>query len=432
VHGRDHAQAVWDAGHAALAKVHSLVHKESIDCDFRWVPGYLHLPWTSDGSADMLREYAAAARDLGFEAEFLDRVPFAGRPGVRFNRQARFHPLKYIAGLLKRIVARGGHVFERTEAREFADEPRHVKANKNTIECEAFVIATHVPLTGVRGLVGAALFQTKLASYSSYVVSARVPVGTVPDALFWDTDTPYRYLRIAPGAKHDTVIFGGHDHKTGQEPEPQKRFEALEDELRAKVPNAAPDTSWTGQVVETHDGLPYIGESARGQFIATGYAGNGLTYGTLAGIMGADVLSGRRNPWTELFSPSRVKLASTWDYIKENSEYPYYFLKSRLASSEGASLAELPRDEGRILKLDGRRVAAHRDADGRVTLLNPTCPHLGCHVNWNAAGGTWDCPCHGSRFQPTGEVLTGPAESNLATIDPPGEAKVRTDGPANL
>ena len=256
---------------------------------------------------------------------------------------------------------------------------------------------------------------SKLALYTSYVLGAECRTGTLPEALFWDTSNPYYYLRVDRRAKHDYVIFGGNDCKTGQERDARQVFKQLEKQLRQLLPEAKVHHRWLGQVVETNDGLPFIGENAGQQFIATGFCGNGFTLGTLSALMARDRYLGRQNPWFELFAVNRRKFhGGTWRYLKENLDYPYYLLRDRLRGAEGKSLASLKRGEGKILKLRGKKVAAYRDSAGKVILRSPVCTHLGCIVRWNAADRTWDCPCHGSRFETSGEVLSGPAESPLS------------------
>ena len=191
--GTAHAQAAWDAGRAAMAQIRALVDEAHIACGYATVPGYLHAPWHQPDTAEThrLQEEAALAADLGFDAQYLASIPFAQRPGIRFANQARVHPRRYLAGLLSRIAGEGSHVYEHTEVTACQDAPLAVQANGHTIRCDYLVIATHVPLMGTTGLVRATLFQTKLASYSSYAIGAHVPKGLVPDALFWDTADPY-------------------------------------------------------------------------------------------------------------------------------------------------------------------------------------------------------------------------------------------------
>lgn len=415
--GRDHARAVWDAGLAAMGQIDAIARSEQIACDFAWVPGYLHAAQDHDGrDQDWLREEADIAMGLGFDATFVTDVPLVHTPAVRFEDQARFHPHKYMAGLARAIVRKGGRIYEDSEATEFSDEPRFVGSHGHRISCGHVVIATHNPLVGGEGLIGATLFQTKLALYSTYVVAGRVPKGSVPDALLWDTADPYHYYRLEPGRDFDLVVYGGEDHKTGQANDTVERYERLERALKALVPDIVMTHHWSGQVVETHDGLPYVGKQAEHQYVGTGYSGNGMTFGTLAGMMASDGILGLPNPWSGLFAPDRKKLAGVWDYLKENKDYPYYLIRDRFAGAEGKSLRALKRGEGRILDYEGTRVAAYRDANGSVTLHSPVCTHLGCNVAWNAAEQTWDCPCHGSRFTANGKVVSGPAESPLREI----------------
>ncbi|MGC4081546.1 MAG: FAD-dependent oxidoreductase [Vicinamibacterales bacterium] len=418
--GRAHAQAVWDAGLAAIATVDTIVREHAIDAHFAWVDGYLHAPLDDEGhdETESLKADAQVASELGFDAEYVASVPMVDRPGVRFAGQARIHPRRYLAGLARAFVSLGGQIHEQSDANAFADDPRRVSANGHAVRCDHVVIATHNPVIGFSTTADAALFQTKLALYTSYVVAARVPHGSVPDALWWDTIDPYHFVRLEPRRDHDLLIVGGEDHKTGQEANTQARYRRLDDHLHRLVPTAAIAHRWSGQVIETPDGLPYIGENAPRQYAATGYAGNGLTFGTLAGIMTADAILGRENPWTDLFDPGRKALRhGAWDYLKENADYPYYMIRDRFAGVEAKSLREVPRGHGAVIERNGAKVAAYRDAAGAVTLRSAVCTHMGCTVGWNAAERTWDCPCHGSRFTPAGDVISGPAESPL----PPAE-----------
>jgi glycine/D-amino acid oxidase-like deaminating enzyme/nitrite reductase/ring-hydroxylating ferredoxin subunit len=418
--GRTHAQAVWDAGLAAIATIDGIVRERGIEAGFEWVDGYLHAPLGDKASEqpDDLEADAKLAGELGFDAEYLDSVPLVGRPGVRFPDQARIHPRQYLAGVAKALVALGGRIHEHSEAQEFCDGPRRVKANGHTVTCQDVVIATHNPLVGFGGVAGATLFQTKLALYTSYVVAGRVAPGAVPDALWWDTADPYQFVRIEPHRDYDVVIVGGEDHKTGQQEDTEACYRRLEEHLRALVPDVNVTHRWSGQVIETPDGLPYIGRSADHQYSATGYAGNGLTFGTLAGVIISDIILERSNPWTELFDPGRKALTrGLWDYIKENVDYPYYLIRDRFAGAETKSLRAVRRGQGKVIERKGAKVAAYRDTAGAVTFRSATCTHMGCTVGWNTAERTWDCPCHGSRFKPTGEVISGPAEAPLTDTE---------------
>jgi glycine/D-amino acid oxidase-like deaminating enzyme/nitrite reductase/ring-hydroxylating ferredoxin subunit len=443
--GADHARATWDAGLAAIAQIDGIARTEGIECGFEWVPGYLHAPLREppgDGEREeeTLRAEANQILELGFDARYLHRVPFMNVPGIEIAGQARFNPRRYLAALLARIDGGIGHVFEHTnvddvESADAEDAPVTVISGDHRVTCDYVIVATHNPIVGRAGMMSATLLQTKLALYTSYVVGGRVARGSIPDALFWDTSDPYNYLRIdrSPDddrASDDVVIYGGGDHKTGQVEDTRARFEQVESGLRRLAPGVRITHHWSGQVIETNDGLPLIGEMAPKQFAATGFSGNGMTFGTLASMMATDAALGRSNPWRELFDIGRTKIrGGLWDYITENKDYPYYMIRGRFAGAEGRSLRALRRGEGKLLEIDGERIAAYRGEDGEVTMRSPVCTHMGCVVQWNTAERTWDCPCHGSRFSAKGEVLAGPAESPLAEVTLPASQHQRQEKP---
>lgn len=408
--GQEVARAVWDAGHIAIDQIESHIEVEDIECDFKRVPGYLHEAIEGEGATrDELEEVADLARELGFEASFVESVPHFKRAGVRFGEQALFHPRKYLAGLSRTIPGNGSHIFANTSADEITADPLSVKCGEFAITCDYVVIATHTPLMGKR----------KLALYSSYVVAGLVPTGTLPHGLYWDTAEPYHYVRVEPRLNQgaDYVLFGGEDHKTGQVDDTRKCYDALEAKARTLLPSFQLTDRWSGQVIETNDGLPYIGETSDRQFVATGYAGNGMTFGTIAAMMARDAALGRVNPWKDLFAIDRTKLGGgTSDYVKENKDYLYYLVRDRFAATQGASVRVLKRGEGKVLNVNGQRAAAYRDERGTVIIRSAICTHMGCEVRWNKAEATWDCPCHGSRFRTDGSVLSGPAESPLSEV----------------
>lgn len=419
--GKDAARSFWQAGAAAIDQIWKLIEETGADCEFRWVPGYLHAPVgaADDRERSTLQEDAQLARELGFDAEFLESVPHANRCGVRFANQAKFHPRRYLAALVATVPGAGSHVFESTALDEFDAARGIVSAGGKRIHCDNVVIASHNPVMGSSSAISAALFQTKLSLYTSYVLGARVAAGTVPEALFWDTADPYEYLRIDNREDHQYAIFGGEDVKTGQEKDTEEVFSRLEKRLQARLPDSVVRHRWMGQVVETADGLPYVGESGERQFIATGFCGNGFTLGTLGAMMASDHLLKRANPWRDLLRVDRQPFhGGVWRYLAENVDYPYHFLRDRLGGAEEADPADLAKGSAAILKWQGRKVAAYRDPDGVLSVCSPVCTHLKCLVRWNDADRTWDCPCHGSRFHPDGRVLSGPAEEPLERIDP--------------
>lgn len=422
--GKDATRQIWDAGMAAIANIEKLVREEHIDCGFRREPGYLHIPPDESPAAHIedLKRDQAAAEELGIGVTYLESVPLFGTPGLRFEDQACFHPLRYLQALAGKVGGNGSYLLENSEVGEISDQPLTVRAGGHRIRGRYLVLATHTPLQGNLGTLRALSFQTKLSLHTSYVLGGRLPAGSAPAALFWDTKTPYDYLRFESYPEYDYAIFGGEDHKTGQEPHTEDAYRRLEERLRRLFPRILIDHRWSGQIVETADGLPYIGEITPGQFIATGYSGNGLTFGTVAALMAERASRGEESRWKKIFDPGRVKLlGGTWAYLKENKDYPLHLHKDRFSKASGAPLETLRPGVGDVFEFQSGKIAASRDEHGHITLCSAICPHLGCVVAWNEAERTWDCPCHGSRFQPGGEVISGPAEEPLekiATIHP--------------
>lgn len=427
------ARLVWQAGATAIDAIEGIAADERVECDFRRVPGFLHAPRDGKGSERAaLENDLDVARQMGFAVHYESRVPLLACEGLRFPDQAKFDPLKYLAGLAKAVEGDGSRVFENSEVEEVGDDPLHVVVKNHKLATDYVVIATHVPLMGKSGLMSAALLQTKLYSYSSYVIGAKVPRGRLPEACLWDTADPYHYLRVEAGATRDYVVYGGHDHKTGQISYTQPRFDSLVSELREIVPEARPDRQWSGQVVETNDGLPYIGESAENQFVATGFSGNGMTFGTLAAMMARDAVLQRENPWKKLFAVDRKKLrGGTWDYVAENIDFPYYYLKDRLFKTADASTCGIAPGEGKVVQIGGEQVACARDDDGYLHKVSAVCTHMGCLVRWNGGEHTWDCPCHGSRFHLDGKVLAGPAETSLEPVKAAVKSSAKGKSTAN-
>lgn len=423
--GKDTARAVWASGAVAMNTIEDIAREEAIDCEFRRVPGFLHASLeVGDAKPGTLQADFDMSRELGIDATFLKSVPLVNRPGIRFSNQAKFHPLKYLSALAKIIHGDGCSIFEQSEAEDFLQRPWGVKANGRHIRCSYIVIATHVPLQGKTGLVSAMLLQSKLAPYSSYVISAQIAAGHWHEACYWDTSDPYYYLRIDQRPQGAYAIFGGQDHKTGQADNTAERFALLGQRLQKILPQAKIDRHWSGQVVETNDGLPYIGETAERQFVATGYGGNGMTFGTVAALMARDAVLGRTHPWQDLFNVSRKKIrGGLWHYLAENLDYPLFLVGDRMKRSEVPTPADVPQQSGRVLLIDGQRVACARDEGGHLLGVSAVCTHMGCIVRWNTAERTWDCPCHGSRFKITGEVIAGPAEEPLKVINVQDNAK---------
>ena len=287
------------------------------------------------------------------------------------------------------------------------------------VAASALVVATNTPINDV------VTIHTKQAPYQTYAIGMALPAGALAPALFWDTLDPYHYVRLQPGAAtvasgvpRDLLIVGGEDHKTGQAHDQWKRFDRLQRWASERFPTLEEALCcWTGEIMETLDGLAFIGRNpgdADNVYIATGDSGMGLTHGTIAGCLISDLILGRPNPWAELYSPARKPVRAAWSFAKENLNVAGQYL-DWLKKSEVCSTREIAPMHGAIQRRGLSQIAVYRDEQGAIHECSAVCPHLGCIVAWNDVDKTWDCPCHGSRFEATGAVRHGPAISDLAS-----------------
>jgi glycine/D-amino acid oxidase-like deaminating enzyme/nitrite reductase/ring-hydroxylating ferredoxin subunit len=424
-HGRDGARQAVESHGAAIDFIEATAKQHQIDCDFVRVDGYLFLA-PGDLSKILKQELEAAHRAGLNQVEMIARAPIADFDTgscLRFPAQARFHPLKYLSALAKLIKEQGGRIYTNSHADHIeGGSPAKIEVGRHTVTAEAVVVATNTPINDLVAI------HTKQAPHMTYVIGARVPSGSVTDALYWDTLKAYHYVRLQPFAdggpaqdaqtdqKYDLLIVGGEDHKTGQVTDAQLRHARLETWARARFPIVDVAFKWGGQCLETIDGLAFIGRNPLDKenvFVATGDSGMGLTHGTIAGMLLSDLILGRDNPWEKLYDPARKTVFAANIYIKENlnvaAQYADY-----LTAGEVASVDEVQCGSGALLRRGLSKVAVYRDDVGKIHELSAVCPHLQCIVHWNPAETTWDCPCHGSRFTALGKVVNGPANVDLS------------------
>ena len=418
VHGAEASRLTADSHTAAIHKISEIVSREKIDCDFEWLDGFLFA--ATPDEIDLLNDELAAAHRAGLVGvEKVARAPldsFNTGVALRFPRQGQFHPLNYMDGLARAIKRDGGRLFGQTHATQIEGgaEARVETSHGPVVSCEVVVVATNTPVNDRVAI------HTKQAPYVTYAIGVRVPKGTVTRALYWDTGDPYHYVRLQTEDGYDVLIVGGEDHKTGQANDGFERFRRLEQWTRERFPQMLEvKYRWSGQVMEPVDGLAFIGRNPLDEdnvFIATGDSGQGMTHGTIAGMLLTDLIQGRKNSWKDLYDPSRIRLKSLPEYASENinvaGQYADYVTAGDIKSE-----SELKLGEGAIMRDGVSKVAVHRDRDGKVHKLSAVCPHLGCIVAWNSTEQTWDCPCHGSRYSAEGRVYQGPANSDLSPAE---------------
>jgi glycine/D-amino acid oxidase-like deaminating enzyme/nitrite reductase/ring-hydroxylating ferredoxin subunit len=425
MHGQRGARLAAESHTAAVDKIEEIINEEGIECDFERLDGYLFVP--KGESTEQLGEELRAAHRAGLtEVEYVERVPFDAYDfgaALRFPYQGQFHILKYLNGLVRAVVRMGGRIHTRTHADriEGGERARVTTAEGFTVTAGAVVVATNTPVNDK------VTIHTKQAPYRTYVIGARVPHGSVPRMLLWDTPDPYHYVRLQTvggaggAASHDVLIVGGEDHKTGQAEDFDERFRRLEEWTRERFPMAEGiEYRWSGQVMEPVDGLAFIGRNpldSDNVLIATGDSGNGMTHGTIAGILLTDLIAGRDNEWAELYDPSRLPLRAPLEYAKENLNVAAQYT-DLVTGGEVASPDEITPDSGAVIRRGLTKVAVYRDEHGALHEHSAICTHLGCVVGWNDKEKSWDCPCHGSRFDPRdGHPLNGPAINALSSAE---------------
>jgi glycine/D-amino acid oxidase-like deaminating enzyme/nitrite reductase/ring-hydroxylating ferredoxin subunit len=421
--GEENSKLAAESHMAAIDYVEQIIANENIVCEFKRIPGYLFLH-PSDKPESLDREFEAA-RKAGLKVNMLENVPGLSRTEgkcLEFSNQARFHPGKYLKGLSDAIRKRGGKIYTNTHVKDFeknvvvTDTGFEVKANH-------IVVATNSPVND------SVYMHLKQMPMRTYLIAAKVKKNNVPDALFWDTGDfnddpeipPYHYLRtINYNDEYDLVLAGGEDHITGladvdQIPE-NIRYERLEMWLREKIEFESIEYHWSGQVIEPFDCMAYIGKNPfdkKNVYIVTGDSGNGLTHGTIAGMLIPDLINERENNWKELYSPSRFKIKAIKTWIKEFGGGFLDYLKKNPHHADEVLLTSIDPGTAKIIQFGKEKYGAYRDVNGALHFVSAECKHLGCIVKWNGDEKSWDCPCHGSRYTHEGKVINGPANSDL-------------------
>lgn len=418
--GEGGAKIVAESHSTAIDYIEAMVNELSIDCDFQRVDGYLISPpgHKLDEHRILDRELAAAQR-AGLPCQMIDAapLPFDTGPALRFPNQAEFHPVKYLRALAQAVIEVGGSIH--TGIHVTSIQPgTPLKIHHGG----ARPMHARVAIDCTNGAFSSPHMTFVQAAYRTYVMAFAVPPGTMPHSLIWDTGDPYHYLRVTRGAQGgDVLIVGGNDHRVGHDA-PEKQWTELEAWVRQWIPAAGHIVArWSGQVIEPSDSLAHIGRNPDMDhvYLVTGDSGNGLTHGTIAGLMIPEMLHGKHPRWERVYDPKRSHLHAASTLIKEavQSSAPY---TDWLRPGDVKSLDEIPQGEGATIRRGLHLIAAYRDESGQCHLRSATCTHLRGVVSWNTAEKTWDCPCHGSRFDRYGRVVNGPASKDLSPLEAPG------------
>lgn len=415
--GEELARSWYESQAASIDRIETNQRELHIDCDFRRLEGYLfQAPETEPEMLD--REYEATKK-VGMPVFQEKGVPFGGQaatPTLRYPNQATFHPLKYLAGIAAAIRKAGGRFYAETTVERVEEDANGVQVTTtagHVIGAKQAVVATNSPINDRYAI------HTKQAPYRTYAMAFSIAHDRLPDGLYWDTFDPYHYVRLQPGGGSDILIVGGEDHKTGEADDAERRFTRLEAWIRSLLPDLGRELHrWSGQIQDTIDFAGFIGRNpgSKRSYVVTGDSGQGMTHGSVAGILISDLILKGDSPWIAVYDPSRKPLKAAGTYLRENVSVAKNFAEY-VAPGDISSLDELRPGQGAIVRQGMSKVAAYRDTNGELMLRSAACSHLGCHVHWNSFENCWDCPCHGSQFAPDGTALNGPAVSSLAKVE---------------
>ncbi|WP_346795971.1 FAD-dependent oxidoreductase [Halomonas sp. Bachu 37] len=394
--------------------IEATIERFAIDCQFHRRPLYRLFTTADEVQAYELDEERKALLEAGLEVEDIEQhvLPFSPLQGLKINDQAQFNPLLYVQGLAKAVSAMGVTILEHSPVRDVDYKQGVVKTDTAAVTARHIVHATHTPK-------GVDLLQTGMLPSREYGVSAKLNGEAYPEGIFWMLD-PFHSLRSYRYAGESYLMVIGEKHKTGEGK--YDYYQRLREYLSQHFDVQEFCHQWSAQQYSSADGLPYIGRMhARDNvYVATGFAADGLTWGTLAGRIIADLIHGRDNTWHAHFDARRITPAkSAGGWVKENASVTKHLVQDYLATGKLKEFAELAPGEAKVATLDGEKLAIYRNESGELSVLSAVCPHMKCLVHWNANDTTWDCPCHGSRFDTRGDVIEGPAYHALERRDPP-------------
>ena len=412
------ARIVLESRRKGIDYIENNVQQYGIDCDFRRVNGFLYAE--EEEQLEELEEEYKAALDVGLRVSKTrdTSLPFPVKMAIQFEDQGEFNALKYVSGVAKQLEQLSCKIFENSRVVAYDKDDRVIKTENGSVTAQDIVFATHLPLF-------INVHQTTSAPYRSYMMVAKVE-NYPAEALYWDMYDPYHYTRIYQQNGEPWLVVGGADHKTGHDDHSQDYHQQLEDYLRQRYKVKEIAYRWSSQYYEPADGLPYIGLSPfENTYMATGFSGDGLVYGTIAGILMADMMLRNSNEWLEAYDARRFKpVASAKDFLEHNLDVGKQMIGKRLISED---LENIQLGEGRVVKHHLKQYAVYKDTTGQLKVCSAVCTHLKCIVRWNHMEKTWDCACHGSRFDPEGKVLTGPATIDLKKAETETIADLQKD-----
>ncbi len=410
MYGENKARQCADSCQESIETIARLVKEHGIDCDFRRTAEYAYAADRDD--TEKLKDEMDAEKQLGLPVSYVDRapLPFDNYGAIRCTNQAEFHPRKYLLPLAKTIDGDDSYVFEGTRALDIEDgEPCTVKTTRGELQANDIVLATHIPFTNMD------LIPARIKPIMSYVLGIRIE-GELPREMFYSTEEPCHYIRTQPTTDGQLVIVGGEDNPVGKVTDTEEKYRKLKQYALSHFKVKSLDYSWSTHDNYTYDNVPFIGRYTTGKhvYVATGFKGAGMTYGTVAAMILADQITGSKSPYGDVYSLGRIELPGAADFVKTQAGVVKMLAEGILEKPEDISKIQ-PGRSG-MAEVNGHKAAVYKEPSGEVYAVSPHCTHLGCYVSWNDGERTWDCPCHGSRFKKDGTVFHGPAVHDLKDL----------------
>ncbi|MCJ8006554.1 glycine/D-amino acid oxidase-like deaminating enzyme/nitrite reductase/ring-hydroxylating ferredoxin subunit [Lederbergia wuyishanensis] len=415
--GEEKARLYYEANKEAAEQIAEIIKLHGIDCDYKTEDAYVYTN-SNDYVQNLKKEYEAYKR-LGIKGDFVDSIPLdLGniKGAVVMKNQAQFHPLQYLSELVDFIKDSGGEIYEQSVATHMDIEDKPIVHLKNgaKITAQHVISATHFPFHDNRG------YFARLHPERSYVVAAK-PEKSFSGGMYINAEKPTRSIRSVKVEGEEILLFSGDGHKTGQGEPEKEHYESLEKFAKEEFGAKEILYRWSAQDLVTEDKLPFIGcnnADDKRVLVATGYRKWGMTTSMVAAQLMKDILIGKENRYEEIFSPSRFTAdPGIKTIVKQNMNVAANLISGKFERPD-KEMKDIKEGEGAVVSIKGGRAGAYKTMDGQLYVVDTTCTHMGCEVNWNSADQTWDCPCHGSRFSIEGDVIEGPAERPLKKIDP--------------
>ncbi|MCD8509531.1 MAG: FAD-dependent oxidoreductase [Bacillus sp. (in: Bacteria)] len=415
--GKEKAKLYYEANQEALRMIDEIRKEHDIECDFDYETAYVY--GENENDADRIEKEAKAYEELGIDGGLTEDtdLPFAYSAAIQMHNQAQFHPVKYLKGMANILQQNGVSIYEKTRAVDVkkGDRPEVVTENDHTITSDHVVIASHVPFKDLEGL-----YFSRLRAERSYILAAKVE-KKIPKGIYINAGSPKRSIRHWKNDEGETfLIVGGEEHTAGQSRNTEEDLEKLRNFAHEHFTVKDIPFHWSSQDIFTLDRVPYVGPITKNQpniHVATGFSKWGMTNGTNAAKLITDLISNEDNRYEDLFSPSRFKKhQDVKNFLKESANAAKQYVKGKVNKGDKEP-EDLNEDEGGIVSVNGKKAGAYKDSDGNLTIVDVTCTHMGCDCEWNNSERTWDCPCHGARYKPDGEVIEGPATEPLKKLE---------------